>query len=186
MALAYAILVALETQGCSGYDLAKQFDRSVGFFWKATFQQIYRELTKLETQGWIQAEVITQSQRPDKKLYGITELGRSQLTEWLAQPCDPPVVREELLVKLFAGHLGASPILVAELQRHYQLHRATLETYRAIEQQFFGNPRALCRRAQFQYLTLRKGIRYETDYLAWCEEAIAWIETMPPDEVPVA
>jgi DNA-binding PadR family transcriptional regulator len=186
MALAYAILVALEAEGCSGYDLAKQFDRSVGFFWKATFQQIYRELTKLETQGWIQAEVIAQSQRPDKKLYDITELGRSHLTAWLDQSCDPPVVREELLVKLFAGHLGTLSVLVAELQRHYHLHQATLETYRAIEQQFFRNPRALCRRAQFQYLTLRKGIRYETDYLAWCEEAIAWIETLPTDEVPVA
>ena len=31
----------------SGYELAKTFDSSIGFFWKADHQQIYRELSKL-------------------------------------------------------------------------------------------------------------------------------------------
>jgi DNA-binding PadR family transcriptional regulator len=178
MALAYAILVALEGQAGSGYDLAKQFDRTVGFFWKATFQQVYRELTKLEAQGWIAAEVVEQPHRPDKKLYQMTELGRSQLRQWLPLPCEPVTLREEILVKLFAGHLGATATLIAELQRHRELHRERLATYQAIEQKFFQQPKTLPPKYQFQYLTLRKGIRYETDNLAWCEEAIAWISAM--------
>ena len=178
MSLAYAILVALEDQACSGYDLAKQFDRTVGFFWRATFQQIYRELTKLETQGWIAAEVVTQSHRPDKKLFRMTDLGRSHLTQWLALPCEPVTLREELLVKVFAGHLGSDQALVAELHRHRQLHQDRLATYQAIEQEFFQPANTLPRKYQLQYLTLRKGIRYEIDYVAWCEEAIGWIEGM--------
>jgi DNA-binding PadR family transcriptional regulator len=178
MALAYAILVALEDQACSGYDLAKKFDRTVGFFWKATFQQVYRELTKLEAQGWIAAEVVAQSHRPDKKLFRMTALGRSQLTQWLALPCEPVTLREELLVKVFGGDLGAEPSLVAELQRHQKLHQDRLAIYQAIEQKFFQQAKTLPRKYQLQYLTLRKGIRYEMDYVAWCEEAIAWITEM--------
>jgi hypothetical protein len=33
MALSHAILAVLANWACSGYDLAKQFDGSVGFFW---------------------------------------------------------------------------------------------------------------------------------------------------------
>jgi DNA-binding PadR family transcriptional regulator len=79
MAIAHAILVSLINTPASGYELAKQFEASVGFFWKATYQQIYRELTKLEDLGWISARVIAQETRPDKKLYSVTELGKQQL-----------------------------------------------------------------------------------------------------------
>jgi DNA-binding PadR family transcriptional regulator len=58
ISLAHAILVSLVCEPKSGYALAKQFDGTVGFFLQATHQQIYRELTKLEQQNWIAAEVI--------------------------------------------------------------------------------------------------------------------------------
>ncbi|MCS6814837.1 MAG: PadR family transcriptional regulator, partial [Cyanobacteria bacterium] len=60
MALSHALLSLLLHQPSSGYDLAKQFDcsveGSVGFFWGASHQQIYRELTRLEEQGWLRSE----------------------------------------------------------------------------------------------------------------------------------
>lgn len=40
MALEHAILVALAERSATGYDLARRFDRSIGFFWRATHQQI--------------------------------------------------------------------------------------------------------------------------------------------------
>ncbi len=66
MALAHAILAALLDCPCSGYDLRKRFEGSVGFFWQASFQQIYRELGKLEELGWVESEAIVQQGRPDK------------------------------------------------------------------------------------------------------------------------
>jgi hypothetical protein len=41
-----------------GYDIRKRFEGSVGFFWQANFQQIYRELGKLEEQGLVRSEAI--------------------------------------------------------------------------------------------------------------------------------
>ena len=75
MALSHALLAALHNAPCSGYDLAKKFDGSVGFVWNASHQQIYRELTKLEEQSYVIAEVIQQDNRPDKKVYKVTSTG---------------------------------------------------------------------------------------------------------------
>jgi DNA-binding PadR family transcriptional regulator len=172
MAIAHAILVSLVESPASGYDLAKQFEASVGFFWKATHQQIYRELTKLEEQGWISAEVISQENRPDKKLFSVTELGKQHLVEWMAQKSEPAALKDDLLVKLFAGYIVPEPIILKELEHHRNLHQEKLKVYQDIEQQYFQNPQSLSQQAKFRYLTLRKGIGYEADWIAWCDEAL--------------
>ncbi|MEW6491622.1 MAG: PadR family transcriptional regulator [Cyanobacteriota bacterium] len=179
MAIAHAILVSLIENPASGYDLGKQFDSSVGFFWKATHQQIYRELTKLEEQGWIRAEVIAQENRPDKKLYSVTELGKQQLIEWMTQSSEPTPIKDDLLVKIFAGYLAPVEALLEELERHRQLHAQKLKIYQDIEQRYFQNPPTLSPQSKFRYLTLRKGIGYERDWMAWCDEAI---ELLKQDE----
>lgn len=171
MALAHAILACLVEQPCSGYDLAKQFDGSIGYFWSATHQQIYRELSKLEEQGWITVETIPQSKRPDKKLYRLTQLGEEQLKTWIASPCEPMAIKDDLLVKIFAGYVAPETIQ-EEIERHRQAHIKRLSAYKDLEQRYFQNPQELPIAAKFQYLTLLKGISYETDWLDWCDKAI--------------
>lgn len=170
MALAHAILASLVDRPCSGYDLAKQFD-GVGFFWKASHQQIYRELSKLEDILWITSETVLQVARPDKKLYSVTELGKQQLVEWIAQASVPTPIKDDLLVKIFAGYISPEIILV-EVERHREAHRERLSEYRDLEQQYFQNPQKLSLQAKFQYLTLLRGISYEKDWVTWCDEAI--------------
>ncbi|MBD2128670.1 PadR family transcriptional regulator [Microcoleus sp. ZQ-A2] len=172
MAIAHAILVSLIECSASGYDLGKRFESSVGFFWKATHQQIYRELTKLEEQGWISAEVIAQENRPDKKLYSVTELGKQQLIEWMVQPGEPTPIKDDLLVKIFAGYLAPKETILTELERHRQLHQERLKIYQDIEHEFCQNLQSLSQANKFHYLTLRKGIGYEMDWITWCDEAI--------------
>jgi DNA-binding PadR family transcriptional regulator len=179
MALSHAILSALIECPCSGYDLAKQFDGSVGFFWHASHQQIYRELTKLGQQGLITAEAIAQEGRPDKKLYRVTATGKAWLQDWIAQPALCPPTKDELLVKLFVGYLVPSATLLDVLHHARAQHLATLESYRMIEQKYFANPVAMGRAAQFQYITLRNGIHYETSWLAWCDETLETLQALP-------
>lgn len=178
MALAHAILAALVDAPCSGYDLAKRFDGSVGFFWSASHQQIYRELSKLEDQGWISCELIVQAGRPDKKLYRVTDLGEQQLKEWIAQPCEPTPIKDDLLVKIFAGHIASNQMILAELERNQKAHLKKLSTYKDLEQECFQNPQELPESAKFQYLTLLNGITYETHWLAWCDQVIQTIEKL--------
>jgi DNA-binding PadR family transcriptional regulator len=172
MALSHAILAVLVNQPCSGYDLAKQFDGSVGFFWHATHQQIYRELTKLEQQGLIDLEVMRQDGKPDRKCYSLNPSGEKFLKAWILQPANLEPSKEELLVKLFAGHLVPNSELVNLLTEQRSLHAENLATYQSIAARFFTNPAALPLEQRCQYLTLRAGIHHETGWLAWFDEAI--------------
>jgi DNA-binding PadR family transcriptional regulator len=172
MSLAHAILVSLADCPKSGYDLARKFDGSVGFFWKATHQQIYRELTKLDDLGWISAQNIEQAGRPDKKLYSLSEEGINQLKQWLCQPCELAVTKEELLLKVFAGYLVEPQTISKEIKRHRQLHVEKLAIYQNIEQQYYQKPQSLSQAGKFQYLTLLRGIGFETEWINWCDRAI--------------
>ena len=173
MALSHALLTALHESPCSGYDLAKKFDGTVGFFWSASHQQIYRELTKLEEQAYISALVVKQSNRPDKKIYEVTAAGKDYLREWIARPSTVAAIKDELLVKLFAGDLVDPALLLSELEHHRSQHQELLDTYKSIEQRFFAETCQLDVNRRYQYLTLRQGIRLETEWLAWCAESIA-------------
>ncbi|MBW4695658.1 MAG: PadR family transcriptional regulator [Lyngbya sp. HA4199-MV5] len=176
MSLSHAILAILLDQPCSGYDLRKRFESSVGFFWQASFQQIYRELSKLEDQGFLSAETIHQQNRPDKRLFHMTEAGEAYLQDWIAKPCDVAPLRDDLLVKTFSGYAVPIATFLAELKQHRSQHQERLAVYQHIEQQFFSEPKTLPTKAKFHYLTLLNGIRFETAWLGWCEESIALLE----------
>ena len=172
MSLAYAILVSLISEPKSGYDLAKQFDGTVGFFWQATHQQIYRELTKLEQQNWIVAEAIAQEGRPDKKIFSVNDLGLSHLKTWLLQSSEVATVKDEFLLKIYAGYLIPEEAIAQKIKDHQQLHQKQLEIYQAIERNFFSSPQNCPKESRFAYLTLRRGINFEKGWLNWCEEAL--------------
>ncbi|MGD1913006.1 MAG: PadR family transcriptional regulator [Rivularia sp. (in: cyanobacteria)] len=172
MSLTHAILASLIERSCSGYDLAKQFNGSVGFFWQASHQQIYSELSKLNQLGWIKSEIITQEGRPDKKIYSVTQQGFVQLQEWIAKPCEPIAVKDDLLVKIFSGYIVSENTILQELERHRKAHVEKLSIYKDLEQKYFQNPPQLPRVAKFQYLTISRVIRYETQCLEWCDEAM--------------
>lgn len=178
MALSHAILAALTDRPCSGYDLAKQFDGSVGFFWHASHQQIYRELAKLEDQGLIAAEAVAQAGKPDKKIFHVTHAGKTVLQGWIAQPSKAAPTKDDLLVKLFVGHLVPLETVRATLLSDRVHHEATLAAYRDIEAIYFSNPALLSRCGQFQYITLRNGIHHETSWLTWCDETLGTLGVM--------
>lgn len=153
----------------------------MGFFWTASFQQIYRELGRLEEKGWLQAQTVQQDNRPDKRIYSVTELGKQHLRDWITEAEKSPPVRDELLVKLNAGYLVDRPAILIKLKMHQQQHQQRLAIYEEIERNHFQNPETLSEFLQFSYLTLLMGIHYETGWLTWCNRAIRFLE-MPFQE----
>src|SRR3990170_9018657 len=106
MALEHALLVALRERPASGLELARRFDRSIGFFWHATHQQIYRVLGRMEHDGWLTAKAVAQSGRPDKKEYAVSAAGRRVLADWLSADTPVEPLRSELAVKLRGASYG--------------------------------------------------------------------------------
>ncbi|MEL7316359.1 MAG: PadR family transcriptional regulator [Cyanobacteria bacterium J06559_3] len=184
MALAHAILVALIDSPSSGYDLARRFSGAVGFFWEASHQQIYRELSKLDTEGHVSSETVQQGIRHNKKLYSLTARGKAFLIEWLKIPSSISPIKDDLLVKLFSGYLVAPETLLGELRHHRKQHQLRLTEYQAIEDRLFPDTAALSLEATYPYLTLRNGIQLEQAWLRWCDDAITTLSNLPTEDSP--
>lgn len=105
MSLEYGILGFLNYGKMSGYDIAKAFDSSLKFFWHAQNSHIYLELKKLEKKGYISGEVVIQSDRPNKRLFRITEKGREAFLGWLAEENGVETVqfKSAFMMKVFFG-----------------------------------------------------------------------------------
>ncbi|WP_369182651.1 PadR family transcriptional regulator [Streptomyces sp. Y1] len=178
MALEHAILVSLLEQPGSGYELARRFDRSIGRFWTATHQQIYRVLRRMEADGWIAAEEVAQDGRPDKKVYSAAGPGRAALAEWLREPVEPETVRHELAVKIRAAAFDDPSALISEVERHRESHAALLARYLHGEERDFPDLAALDARQQLQHVVLRGGIEYERMTLAWLDDVLATLRRL--------
>jgi DNA-binding PadR family transcriptional regulator len=176
MALEHAIMVSLAERAGSGYELARRFERSIGFFWAATHQQIYRVLKRMDDAGWVVAETVAQDGRPDKKVYTVSALGHDELRRWLAEPTEPAPMRDELAVKLRGASLGDVQALHDEVARHRDLAATRLDGYRVIEKRDFPDPARLTGRNLHHYLVLRGGIRVEQGLVDWYEEILRALE----------
>ncbi|GAA4575597.1 PadR family transcriptional regulator [Micromonospora coerulea] len=183
MSLEHAILVSLLERPASGYELARRFDRSIGRFWTATHQQIYRVLKRMAADAWIAGEEIGQDGLPDKKVWSATPAGRAALVTWLRAPVQPEAVRHELAVKIrgaaFADPAGRAA-LVAEVERYRADHESTLAGYLAGERRDFPDPDPLDAHGSLQHVVLRGGIAYERMVLAWLDDVLATLRGLDP------
>ena len=176
MSTQHALLISLIEKPSSGYDLARRFDKSIGYFWHATHQQIYRELGRMADHGWIMAEdngmpADAEAEKKNrKKVYQVLPAGRDELVRWVLEPSAGLDQREEILVKLRADAVIGPLGLAGEMRRLIALHQARLETYQSIEKRDFGSA-ARMDRAQ-QRVLLRRNVTIEA------LERIDWI--VPP------
>ncbi|MFI2370326.1 PadR family transcriptional regulator [Streptomyces sp. NPDC018833] len=183
MSLPHAILTALLEKPSSGLELTRRFDRSIGYFWSATHQQIYRELGKLEKAGHIRALPSVQPTRGQKKEYEVLPAGREELAAWTARPEDPKTVRDPLLLRLRASAVVGGAGMAQELVRHLRLHRAQLADYEAIEERDFPPERRITHEDRLRHVVLRAGIELETFWTKWLTDTLA--ELSPgPDRPP--
>ncbi|UAJ74658.1 PadR family transcriptional regulator (plasmid) [Synechocystis sp. PCC 7339] len=176
MALAHTILSILIELPASGYDISKRFEDGISCFWQASQQQIYRELGKMETAGWVSKHTVPQKGKPDKKIYSITPEGKQILLHWCLQPTEPTPIREDLLVRIMDFPYVESGIILGEIQRRKLLHQQHLQHFREKQAhylehgQFKDDPPSA--RDRYRYLTLLRGIRFEESWVDWCDEVL--------------
>jgi DNA-binding PadR family transcriptional regulator len=171
VALGDAILACLTERPMTGYELAKTFDASIGFFWKADHQQIYRELSKLRDRGHVQGREVVQSGKPNKLVYTLTPEGRAALRHWAARPSSPASMKDDLLVRLYALDSVDVEPLRDDLMARLEHHRDRLARYERLLNKRF--PQGTAAPADTgKLLLLHMGLRHERSVAEWCEEAI--------------
>ena len=171
MALGDAILVCLTERPMTGYELAKTFDSSIGFFWKADHQQIYRELTKLRERGHVQGREVVQSGKPNKLVYTLTAEGKAALRHWAARPSSPSSIKDDMLVRLCALDAVDMEPMRADLMARLEYHRDRLARYeRVLIKRFPQGAQNLADTGKL--MALRLGLRHERAVVEWCEESL--------------
>ncbi|MCX5935384.1 MAG: PadR family transcriptional regulator [Pseudanabaena sp. LacPavin_0818_WC45_MAG_42_6] len=160
MALKQTILAFLSRQSLSGYEVAKEFAEGFGScFWKASQQRLTYE-------------AIPQAGRLDKKIYSITEQGLKELTDWLVLPSEPTAIREDLGVMGLAAHLVPHEVMVREIERRRQLHANMVLHVKKMDDHFARNLESLELKDLYMHLIIRRAIRYQEDWVGWCDEVL--------------
>ncbi|MBX3065403.1 MAG: PadR family transcriptional regulator [Anaerolineae bacterium] len=174
MSLAHAILGFLSLEPMTGYNLKTAcFDDSVAHFWSADQAQIYRTLDKLAEDGFAESHLEVQTDRPNRKVYSITEAGRGELHQWLNSKQILPAHREAFLVQLFFAAELEDQEIIALMEDQLVQHEAKLRQYQEIDLPT-NHEAAFWRRIyRFQAMTLDLGKRNEQMYIQWLKDCIA-------------
>jgi len=179
MSLKHGILGLINYGPTTGYDLDKAFKGSLNFFWQAQTSQIYRELNAMEKQGWISSEIIIQTDKPNKKLFSLTEIGKEELLCWLKYNSieDDILVRDPFLVKVFfSGEIDtASNIETMKMFKEccQYAHKKIKETIDNFEKAFEGNKNLV-----YWKFTSSFGLYYYEMCIRWADDTIKTLEDL--------
>jgi DNA-binding PadR family transcriptional regulator len=172
MALGQAILICLADGPLTGYELAKTFDTSIGFFWHADHQQIYRELKRLESGNLVTAELVVQTGRPNKSIYSITDTGRERLRTWSDEKSPPLSIKDDMMVKLYGLDHVDIDHMIDHISERFEKHKQLSKLYERIAGTTFSDVDPKDAGRVGKLLGLRLGILYEAMWIEWCEDAL--------------
>jgi PadR family transcriptional regulator, regulatory protein AphA len=112
----YALLGLLNIRPWTTYELAKQVQRSLGWFWPRAERKLYEEPKRLAEHGMATATAESTGKRP-RTVYAITPAGRQALKRWLDEAPAAPSLEFEALVKVFFADAGTIGQLRTTLDR---------------------------------------------------------------------
>ena len=98
MSLKYVLLGLLSHQPRYGYELKREAEQLLGGGAELNPGQLYPMLHKLAEQHLIVGEHVEQEDRPDKRVFTLTEAGEQDLQTWLDQPVNVQIGRSALFL----------------------------------------------------------------------------------------
>lgn len=176
--LSYGLLALLSANSLSGYELTQ----NIKPLWRAGHSQIYPLLMNMEQQGYITYELIQQTDKPDKKVYSITEAGLEQLKQWVEIPAEPPVLRDELHFKLYSLWLSQPEEAKELLRKRAEFCKSELERYKVLLKaneelcDERGETRELQATTFGRYLLISKRVLDMESSIQFCEWALQALE----------
>lgn len=180
----YALLGLLSIRSWSTYELAKQVERSLGWFWPRTERKIYDEAKRLVAQGLAAAHQEPTGSRP-RTVYQITRSGREALEGWLSDGSAPPKLEAEALVRVFFADAGDLVQLRATLDDLAITARAQLRRLGELTASAEDPEYPFAERRHINAIALRFQHDYHRMIAEWAEWAVTqtemWNATDDPD-----
>lgn len=182
MSLKHGLLGLLNYGPMTGYELSRVFQGSLDFFWQGQTSQIYRELNAMESCGYLASERVMQTDKPNKRVYSITDDGRRELIKWLSSPGadidEAMKVKSAFLMRVFfAGELSDGQS-IAMLKSFSEKCSDAIKSLNAANDAIenYGEAVGDMNKAKYWGLVKMFGEIFYTAELEWAKKAIAFLE----------
>lgn len=119
LTIEHALLGFVYEHPTHGYELYQQLSEPTGLWqvWRLKQSQLYALLTKLEEAGYLAMTLQPQDARPSRKIYSLTDRGRSAFLHWLTTPVGHGrQIRVEFRAKLFFAYRHSRPAVITLLE----------------------------------------------------------------------
>lgn len=179
----HAILGLLSIRRWTTYELAKQVQRSLGWFWPRAERKLYDEPKRLVAAGLAKGEPEMTGARP-RTVYAVTAKGRRALQRWLDESPAPPILEFEGMVKVFFADGGTLEQLRATLQSIADTSDGRLAELAAKADENIHGEVAFPERLHLNSLGLRFHLDHERAVGSWArwalEQTAGWNSTTDP------
>jgi PadR family transcriptional regulator AphA len=163
----YALLGLLSVQPWTTYELAKQVQRSLNWFWPRAERKLYDEPKRLAEEGLATAVKQQQGRRP-RTVYAITGDGRDALRDWLSTPAAPRTLEFEGMVKVFFADGGSLDQLIATLDA---IEAEATQRLTDLAEMAAARPLTFPERGHISALTMQLHLAQEQAIVQWARWA---------------
>jgi PadR family transcriptional regulator AphA len=178
-----AILGLLSLRSWSTYELAKQAQRSLEWFWPRAERKLYDEPKRLVAAGLASADREMTGARP-RTVYSVTRKGRTALRRWLSEPPAAPTLEFEGMVKVFFADGGSLEQLRTTLVRVAETAEVRRAQLWANVSENLGPDSAFPERQHLSTLGVRFHLDHEQLVADWARWALVqteqWASTTDP------
>lgn len=175
MSLKHGILGLLSYGSMTGYELMKVFNDSLSFFWSAQTSQIYRELDTIEKKGWVESEIVIQHDKPNKKVFTITESGKMALMTWLDDHSLEKQMkfRDDLTMRVFFSSKADRRLLINELKQYQNMNKTFIDGLRMTKDKYIDcNADDLEDDTLYWHMAILRGLRSAEGNIKWVDDCL--------------
>lgn len=113
------ILAILNFEDASGYEIKKHSTEGMfSYFVDISYGSIYPTLSRLEADGLVTCRSEAQSGKPDKKVYSITDAGRTSFLETLQVPHQKDKFKSEFLLVAMCAAITPPTVIQQAVDSH--------------------------------------------------------------------
>lgn len=167
--LEYIILGFLMTKERSGYDLKRCMTQTTSYFFDASFGSIYPALKRLAQKGFVTFREDVDGGK-FKKVYRITDSGRTAFMQWVGEPITFERSRQDHLVRVFFYEFLPRQTAIDNLKD--LMLQVTRVAQGLTEQKGEMERRYDVHQFPYRYATLLYGVEYYDLVLRWCDDLI--------------
>jgi DNA-binding PadR family transcriptional regulator len=116
----FPLLALLATGPAHGYELKQALEQRFGSVLPPlNAGQIYTTLSRLERDGLVDDDAVSQNGRPNKRVYRLTDAGHAELERWVADSTPATRLKDDFFIKLVLARSAAiaDPLELIDRQR---------------------------------------------------------------------